>query len=151
MELSNPKQSSRQLGTGIYEIAIVNIKGCTDSISVLSEPGSVIVDAGPDQEIELGDNTRLQNNYFHLPMEIVLGGLHRKVSGISMIWSLIRYRPGTIIRAFCVDRCRMFDSGQSFNQGYCWRDCIHTQRDDYKRQWGPNNFFNVYGKKAVKP
>ncbi len=59
-----PKTSFENLKAGTYEIGVQDIKGCKDSILVtVTEPEPIIVDAGPDQSIELGDLTTISGTY----------------------------------------------------------------------------------------
>ncbi|MFN8319095.1 MAG: gliding motility-associated C-terminal domain-containing protein [Saprospiraceae bacterium] len=147
-----PKTEFRQLSTGIYEIAIVDIKGCTDSISVfVGEPDPVIVDAGPDQEIELGDSTRLQGSYF--PFTNGDSTWWSPSKGIRDINDLESYTvpPGTITYVLSV----LTDAGCLIQDSLLIR--VTVDRTVFtpnvmiaNGNGGPNNFFNVYGKKAVK-
>lgn len=59
-----PNPQYGNLAAGDYSIAVQDIKGCRDTIKVVvNQPPPIIVDAGPDQEIELGDTTLIQINY----------------------------------------------------------------------------------------
>jgi len=52
------------LDIGIYNIAVMDQKGCEISSTVtLSEPEPLTVNAGPDQLIELGDGTQLMGQF----------------------------------------------------------------------------------------
>jgi gliding motility-associated-like protein len=52
------------LAAGSYKVRVQDIKGCKDSIIVVVEqPELIVVNAGPDVEIELGDSTILNINY----------------------------------------------------------------------------------------
>jgi hypothetical protein len=52
------------LGSGEYLVYVIDIKGCIDSVIInLDEPPPLIADAGPDQEIELGETTFLDGSY----------------------------------------------------------------------------------------
>jgi len=52
------------LPAGEYQIRIQDIKGCVNSITkIVSQPPPIIVDAGPDQTIDLGDSTFIQLTY----------------------------------------------------------------------------------------
>lgn len=58
----NPRYGN--LPAGSYKVRVQDIKGCKDSIIVLVEqPELILVDAGPDVEIELGDSTILNINF----------------------------------------------------------------------------------------
>ena len=46
---------------GAYELTIMDANGCTNTISAtITQPGQLIVDAGPDERIELGYSARLR-------------------------------------------------------------------------------------------
>lgn len=52
------------LAAGSYKVRVQDIKGCKDSIIVVVEqPELIVVNAGPDVEIELGDSTVLNITY----------------------------------------------------------------------------------------
>jgi hypothetical protein len=52
------------LEAGVYKIRVQDIKGCTDTITrVINQPPPITVDAGPDQEIDLGNTTFLNGTY----------------------------------------------------------------------------------------
>ena len=56
---------------GDYLVGIVDLKGCKDSVNVhVGTPELIVADAGPDQEIELGDGTILEGTY--TPMKIMI-------------------------------------------------------------------------------
>jgi hypothetical protein len=56
--------SYKNLKPDTYEIGIIDIKGCIDSINVvIGKPEEVIVDAGEDIEVDLGDFTTLSGTY----------------------------------------------------------------------------------------
>ncbi len=53
------------LGQGTYKVYIVDKKGCRDSIYVdIIDPEELIADAGPDQNLDLGDFTFMNGNYY---------------------------------------------------------------------------------------
>ncbi len=59
----NPKFSG--LAEGEYKIYIVDKKGCRDSVIVdIYDPETLVADAGPDQNIELGDITSMNGKYY---------------------------------------------------------------------------------------
>ncbi len=52
-----------ELPAGSYEVFIQDIKGCVDSLEVeLIDPPPLIVDAGPDREIDLGESVILEGS-----------------------------------------------------------------------------------------
>ncbi len=52
------------LAAGTYQVNVQDIKGCTDSIDVvITSPPPIIVDAGPDQSIELCFDSQLNGSY----------------------------------------------------------------------------------------
>ncbi len=52
------------LGAGEYLVYVIDQKGCLDSTIIdINAPPPLIADAGPDQEIELGENTFLDGSY----------------------------------------------------------------------------------------
>lgn len=52
------------LSAGSYFIRIQDLKGCVDSITkVINQPPPITVDAGPDQEIDLGENTFMNGSF----------------------------------------------------------------------------------------
>ncbi len=52
-----------ELSAGVYEVFIQDTKGCMDSLEVvLNDPPPLIVDAGPDQEIILGESVVLEGS-----------------------------------------------------------------------------------------
>jgi gliding motility-associated-like protein len=59
-----PNPQYGNLSAGTYDLAVQDIKGCKDTIEVIiNQPPPIIVDAGPDKEIELGDTTIITLNY----------------------------------------------------------------------------------------
>lgn len=53
------------LGQGTYKVYIVDKKGCRDSVYVdIVDPEKLIADAGPDQQLDLGDHTFMNGDYF---------------------------------------------------------------------------------------
>lgn len=64
-----------KLAAGNYLVRIRDIKGCTDSIQVaISEPPPITVDAGPDQEIDLGETT-------------FMNGIYTSANGATLLWT----------------------------------------------------------------
>jgi gliding motility-associated-like protein len=60
----SPNNMFDKLKAGTYEVVVQDIKGCADSINVtVVEPEPIIVEAGPDQEIDLGDFTTISGTY----------------------------------------------------------------------------------------
>ncbi len=60
----SPTSLFGRLAAGEYKVRVQDIKGCKDSIIVLvDQPELIVVDAGPDVEIELGDSTILKINF----------------------------------------------------------------------------------------
>ena len=58
----NPRFS--ELTAGTFLVYIVDKKGCVDSVLVdINAPPPIIVDAGPDQEVDLGETTFLDGNF----------------------------------------------------------------------------------------
>ncbi len=56
------------LGAGNYDLFVQDKKGCRDSVIIeIIDPKQIYVDAGPDQTIDLGDETSLNGKY--LPPE----------------------------------------------------------------------------------
>ncbi len=55
----------RDLSKGSYKLYIVDKKGCRDSVIVeIVDPEQLVADAGPDQNIELGDITSMNGKYY---------------------------------------------------------------------------------------
>ncbi len=49
------------LMAGTYEITVMDVNGCTESLTAtVTQPAELIVNAGPDESIELGYSTRLR-------------------------------------------------------------------------------------------
>lgn len=148
----SPRTTYRQLTSGSYEIAIVDIKGCRDSITVfVGEPDPIIVDAGPDQDIELGDSTQLDGSYF--PVNAGDSIWWSPPRGIRDINALNSYTtpPGTTTYVLSV----LSDEGCLVQDSLVIR--VTIDRTVFtpnvmlaNGNGGPNNFFNVLGKKAVK-
>ncbi len=62
-ELYQSIGSFAELPAGEYEIFVQDIKGCMDSVeAVLQQPPPLIVDAGPDQVITLGESVTLEGS-----------------------------------------------------------------------------------------
>lgn len=60
------------LGAGKYNLFIQDRKGCRDSIIIgIIDPKPIIVDAGPDQTINLGDHTTLDGDYLPPEYDVV--------------------------------------------------------------------------------
>ncbi len=60
----NPNPFFGNLDAGSYQINIQDIKGCTDSIDVvITSPPPIVVDAGPDQTVELCRESQLVGLY----------------------------------------------------------------------------------------
>jgi hypothetical protein len=60
----SPNPQFGQLAAGTYLVHIRDIKGCTDSTLVsINQPPPITVDAGPDQEIELGESTFMNGQF----------------------------------------------------------------------------------------
>ncbi len=59
-----PNPQFGNLAAGVYKIAIQDTKGCKDTIAVtVEEPPIIEVDAGPDLQIDLGDDTLIVISY----------------------------------------------------------------------------------------
>ncbi len=59
-----PNPQYGNLAAGTYDLAVQDIKGCKDTIEVpINQPPPIIVDAGPDKVIDLGDTTLIKINY----------------------------------------------------------------------------------------
>lgn len=60
-----PNPRFGNLRNGTYNLAIQDSKGCEIDIEVIvNQPPPIVVDAGPDQELELGETTRLNGSFF---------------------------------------------------------------------------------------
>lgn len=61
----NYKATFTGLSEGEYKLYIVDKKGCRDSLIIqVEDPEPLVVDAGPDQNIELGDITSMNGKYY---------------------------------------------------------------------------------------
>jgi gliding motility-associated-like protein len=59
-----PNPQYGNLAAGTYDLAVQDIKGCKDTVEVIiNQPPPIIVDAGPDKVIDLGDTTLIQITY----------------------------------------------------------------------------------------
>jgi hypothetical protein len=60
-----PNPNFTDLDPGVYSIYIYDLKGCRDTTYdvTVREPLPIIVDAGPDQDIELGETTIMSGTY----------------------------------------------------------------------------------------
>ena len=73
------------LGAGVFDIDVVDIKGCEGTVQAeLVGPPPLIVDAGPDQTVDLGFSTN------------IFAGLSPDPSGVNILWM-----PDTLIS--CID------------------------------------------------
>jgi len=62
--LFRPNPLFGNLAAGSYQIRIQDLKGCVDTITtIVNQPLPIIVDAGIDQTIELGDSALIQLTY----------------------------------------------------------------------------------------
>lgn len=148
----SPKTSFSNLSTGSYEIAIIDVKGCTDSLQVtVGEPEPVVVDAGPDQEIELGDSTLIQASYFPVsPGDSIWWTPSSAVTNVNQL-STFTLPPGTTTYVFSV----LTEEGCLVQDSLTIR--IIVDRTVYSPNiiladggGGPNSYFNIIGKKAVR-
>lgn len=63
-EAFRPNPQFGNLAAGEYSILVQDIKGCKDSINVIiNQPPPIIVNAGPDREVDLGDTVHIQVIY----------------------------------------------------------------------------------------
>jgi hypothetical protein len=148
----SPRVNFKNLSAGTYEVAIVDIKGCTDSILVLvGQPDPVTVDAGPDQEIELGDSTRMDGSYFpSLAGDSLWWAPPRGIRDINDPDSYV-IPPGNttyVLSVLTEEGCLVSDSltiRVTIDRTFYSPNILLANGGG-----GPNNFFNLYGKKAVQ-
>jgi len=143
------------LDIGEYQLSVIDIKGCRhDTIFVIVEPPPVIVDAGEDQSIVLGDSTYLQ------------GFLIQSVNGVgSSSWNpltdVIEY-DSLNFRVFLYPKDETSYIFTVTDENGCTGTDIVTirVRKEYNL-YAPNiikigknrfrnNFFNVFGNGAVR-
>ncbi|MBK8700613.1 MAG: gliding motility-associated C-terminal domain-containing protein [Saprospiraceae bacterium] len=147
-----PRTRFDKLPAGSYEIVIVDTKGCTDSIVVdVEEPDPIVVDAGPDVELELGDSTLLNGSYF------------LEETGDSIWWSppnglrtpldleTNATAPGTTTYTLHIKSEKGCEASDSLTIRVITNRTIYAPNIILANgQGGPNNFFNLVGRKAVK-
>ena len=67
-----PNGNFGMVPSGVYQVYIQDIKGCIDSLPVsLFDPTQVIVDAGPDQVVELGQTTSHDGTLISAPPGLI--------------------------------------------------------------------------------
>ena len=53
------------LGAGIFDLTIIDIKGCSDTITIdITQPTQTTVDAGPDVTVDLGESGQIDASVF---------------------------------------------------------------------------------------
>jgi hypothetical protein len=147
----SPKSSFENLKPGNYEIAIQDLKGCTDSINVtILEPELIIVDAGPDQVIDLGDKTSISGSYAPIGSKDSI--FWTPVKGIETPNNLSSevLPPGTttyVLNVLSKDGCLAKDSLTiRVNSNYV----IYSPNVIFTESLIGNNIFNIVGRKSTK-
>ncbi|MBC7885802.1 MAG: gliding motility-associated C-terminal domain-containing protein, partial [Saprospiraceae bacterium] len=139
------------LDTGNYSLIVQDLKGCTQFLNrEIVEPPQIILDAGPDQEIELGETTILHGSY------VSFNGVD------SLVWT-----PETDFEINGITNPEVFPKTTTtytitlVDMNGCVMEDMVTIRvvKDYKifvpniftpDGSGSNDFFNIWANKSVK-
>jgi gliding motility-associated-like protein len=139
------------LAEGTYEIGVIDIKGCTDSLeSTIFSPDPIIVTLSPDTTIELGDGVDVFGDFSPNFMETICWS---PTEGIDDTFSLNPYiiPPGTTTYTLTVkDENGCFASDEITIKTEVTR-IIHAPNifSPYTSE-GSNDFFNLFGNKSIE-
>ncbi len=144
-----PTPLFQQLLGGNYQINTVDIKGCTDSIQVeLIQPDTILVDAGEDATVKLGETYTLDGGYSPNNNYNIVWSPESGVSDISIL--------DPEVFPFGTTQYTLTVSDENGCQG---SDEVIIRTDDVREIHAPNvisanndglnDFFNVFGNRAI--
>lgn len=143
-----PNPNFFNLAVGDYLVGIVDLKGCKDSVNVhVGMPELIVVDAGPDQEIELGDGTILEGTYTPMKDNDMISWSPLSTPSDSLRLHVMPYNTTTYTMIVtdssgCVGQdmveIRVIKNLNLFAPNIFYPDSRQN-----------NNFFNVWGTKGV--
>ncbi len=145
----NPLFGNLDIGT--YTLSVQDIKGCTQIINrIINEPPPIVVDAGIDQEIELGETIFLNGSYVSFNGVDTLIWTPASDFEINGLKSLEVFPKTTTTYTFTVtdeNGCTEEDMVTiRVNKNYD----LHAP-NIFRPNTDPfNNFFNVWGNRGVK-
>ena len=143
-----PNPNFLNLTEGNYTIRVRDIKGCTDSILVsVGAPPPIVVNAGEDMEIELGDSITLFGDYFP------------KKTDDAFVWSPALGNPNTLTTTMRPVDNTTFTLMVTDTSGCTGEDMVEIRVVKNLNIYAPNvlkpgssfnnGFFNVWGTKSV--
>lgn len=138
------------LGGGTYQVNVIDIKGCEDSLDVeLFVPDQITVDAGPDETIELGNTTQLDGSFENAFNETICWSPAISLSD-STILDPEAFPLGTTIYTLSVkDESGCMVSDQVRISTEALRKIHAPNIFSPHVSDGVNDFFNLFGNRAV--
>lgn len=147
----SPRNIFNKLSAGTYEIAIQDIKGCTDSINVtLTEPEPIIVEAGPDQEVDLGESTIISGTYQpEQPSDSIFWSPPRGIESINELTTNVQ-APGTTTYTLNIVNSAGCEGKDSLTIRVNSNYTVYTPNIINPDAGGVNGIFNIVGRKSAK-